>query len=150
MLKKEGFQNVSKLRGGVQHYGNTHGARHWNGRLFVFDRRDSIAVGHYDEAPVAGRCYVCGKPCEDVWNCHNYTCNRTMVACEQCMQAMNGCCCAKCQRSSSIRPFDADRRKGRGPGRFLPPAEIEMQVPGRCRWMAVGQVLGFLVLPQPL
>ena len=72
MLKKEGFQDVCKLRGGVQHYGNSLGARHWDGRLFVFDRRDSIAVGKYDEASVVGRCHVCGKPCEDVWNCHNY------------------------------------------------------------------------------
>ena len=93
MLKKEGFQDVWKLRGGVQHYGNSLGARHWDGRLFVFDRRDSIAVGKYDEASVVGRCHVCGKPCEDVWNCHNYECNRTMVACEQCMQSMKGCCC---------------------------------------------------------
>lgn len=34
---------------------------------------------------------------------------------------------ANCQNSSSIRPFDADRRKGRGPGLFLPAAEVETQ-----------------------
>lgn len=94
MLKKEGFENVCKLRGGVQYYGNSLGAQHWQGRLFVFDRRDSIAVGNYDEASVVGRCYICGKPCEDVWNCHNYSCNRTMVACRECMQSMKGCCCS--------------------------------------------------------
>lgn len=38
---------------------------------------------------------------------------------------------ANCQNSSSIRPFDADRRKGRGPGLFLPAAEVETQDKGR-------------------
>lgn len=37
---------------------------------------------------------------------------------------------ANCQNSSSIRPFDADRRKGRGPGLFLPAAEVETQDKG--------------------
>ena len=126
MLKKEGFQDVCKLSGGVQHYGNTLGARHWHGRLFVFDRRDSIPVGDDHEAPVVGKCYLCGRPCEDLWNCHNYDCNRTMIACLECMQAMKGCCCTACQQGA--RAFDGDRRKGRGPGRYLPANEVQARI----------------------
>ena len=118
MLKKEGFQDVCKLRGGVQHYGNTLGARHWEGRLFVFDRRDSIAVGKYDEASVVGRCHVCGKPCEEVWNCHNYECNRTMVACEQCMQSMKGCCCTLVDQGQVGVPKACEICKGWGSSPF--------------------------------
>jgi len=105
-LRRRGFHHVRKLRGGIQHYGNALGAEGWEGRLFVFDRRNTVPVGAQGEAAPGGRCGSCGEKClEEFWNCANVDCNRRLVACRRCMEANRGCCCAACARAPRrVRP----------------------------------------------
>lgn len=120
MLRQRGFRRVYKLRGGIQHYGNTVGARGWGGRLYVFDRRDTVHVGAEGEAPIIGRCCHCGRACEELWNCCNYSCNRVVTACGPCIASAGGCCSATCSATApKLRPFTWEPRAGRGPGTLL-------------------------------
>lgn len=43
VLRKQGFQNLYSLEGGVQRYFKEQGGRFWNGSLFVFDGRMAIS-----------------------------------------------------------------------------------------------------------
>mmetsp|Transcript_20666 Transcript_20666/g.57624 ORF Transcript_20666/g.57624 Transcript_20666/m.57624 type:complete len:454 (+) Transcript_20666:35-1396(+) len=98
-LRKRGFRHVFRLRGGVQHYGNTlERPEGWEGRLFVFDGRNSVPVGAKGQAPMRARCAACGAMnAEEFWNCANIACNRRLVTCRTCMLAAEqGCCCAAC------------------------------------------------------
>ncbi|CAE7236824.1 trhO [Symbiodinium natans] len=91
-LRKKGFRQVYKLKGGVQHYGNTVGDEGWKGRLFVFDRRNSVAVGLEGSASQLA-CPICGGGVvEEFWNCANLDCNRRVVACRACAERLLGCC----------------------------------------------------------
>jgi len=120
MLRQRGFRQVYKLRGGVQHFGNSVGARAWHGRLFVFDRRDTVPVGAEGEAEAVGRCRFCRGPCEVFWNCANGACNRCFLACVSCATVADGCCSAACRGAPRCRPFrPGERRCGRGPGAFM-------------------------------
>ncbi|CAJ1407660.1 unnamed protein product [Effrenium voratum] len=58
-LRRRGFRHVYKLKGGVQHYGNTVGAENWKGRLFVFDHRNSVPVGAEGQSEMQS-CSLCG------------------------------------------------------------------------------------------
>ncbi|CAL1131802.1 unnamed protein product, partial [Cladocopium goreaui] len=95
-----GFKHVYKLKGGIQHYGNTIGSEGWKGRLFVFDRRNSVPVG--EGAAKLQHCSMCGQsnPAEEFWNCANVDCNRCMVTCRSCLVGANGCCCKECREAT--------------------------------------------------
>lgn len=45
LMKKEGFEKVVQLDGGVIHYGLKEGSDHWEGKLFVFDDRLAVPMG---------------------------------------------------------------------------------------------------------
>jgi len=114
-LRKQGFRQVYKLRGGVQHYGNTVGDEGWKGRLFVFDRRNSVAVG--DEGPSSDlSCPLCGKRAvEEFWNCSTTSCNRRMVACRVCARRLQGFCQECGNRKSKL--LESSKESGDNPGR---------------------------------
>lgn len=113
-LRKQGFHQVYKLKGGVQHYGNTVGDEGWKGRLFVFDRRNSVAVG--DEGPSSDlACPLCGKRAvEEFWNCSTTSCNRRMVACRVCARRLQGCCEQCGNRKSKL--LESSAESGDNPG----------------------------------
>lgn len=107
-LRQQGFRKVFKLKGGIQHYGNEVGAEGWQGRLFVFDRRNTVPVGAEGEAAAAegSRCPSCGGgDTGEFYNCANIDCNRRVVTCARCFEALEGCCCAVCVRVSWRRPL---------------------------------------------
>lgn len=96
ILKRKGFKTVYKLKGGIQHYGNVVGNKHWKGRLFVFDRRNTVPVGA-GPAPVVGACLTCGAATETYRNCCNYSCNQLYITCDACYAGTKGCCSTACQ-----------------------------------------------------
>ncbi|CAK9008701.1 unnamed protein product [Durusdinium trenchii] len=103
-LRQRGFKKVYKLKGGIQHYGNTVGAEEWKGRLFVFDRRNSISVGPEGRAEPQW-CSTCGsRVAEEFWNCGNMDCNRCMVTCRECLRSLDGVCCKGCMRAARRLP----------------------------------------------
>jgi len=114
-LKREGFKNVYQLKGGIQNYGNKVGSEGWDGKLFVFDRRNTIPVGD-GKTKVVGRCIHCGEPAEQMRNCCNIDCNTMHISCEACWEKHVGLCSPECHHSDRIRPwtFYVDGRPTKG------------------------------------
>lgn len=59
-LRAQGFENVYQLDGGILHYFEQMGGKHWEGECFVFD--DRIALGPDLEATGARLCEKCQGP----------------------------------------------------------------------------------------
>ena len=106
LLKKEGFENVYQLDGGVIAYGQQEGNRHWKGKLFVFDERLAIPIDEQKASPIA-HCAFCKVSCDTYYNCANMDCNDLFIACSSCIEERKGACSDECYSAPRLRPFDA-------------------------------------------
>lgn len=104
LLKKEGFENLFQLHGGVIRYGEEEMSKHWLGKLFVFDDRLSVPISKEDAEPI-GTCHHCKKTIERYYNCANMDCNELFLCCEECLKEYRGCCCTECVQAKRVRPF---------------------------------------------
>lgn len=104
VLKKEGFEKVYQLEGGVIGYGLQEGAKHWKGKLFVFDDRLVVSVGQEALEPIAC-CRHCGTSADSYYNCANLDCNALFVSCLPCLRKERGCCTTSCLKTRAIRPY---------------------------------------------
>ena len=115
-LVKEGFKDVSQLKGGILNYIKQVGTNHWKGRCFVFDDRLSTDCGTPQE-PLA-HCQHCQRPEDRHINCSNMTCNKLFIVCDDCAHKYLGACSTECRDAPGRRPFDAQtfripfRKKG--------------------------------------
>jgi UPF0176 protein len=67
LMRSRGFEEVYQLDGGIVRYGEERGDRGlWEGQLFVFDERMTVAFG--DEAVHLAACHVCGAPTSRLHN----------------------------------------------------------------------------------
>lgn len=105
LLKKEGFENVYQLDGGVIKYGQQAGAKHWEGKLFVFDDRLAVAVSEKESAKVIGECHHCNTSADAYHNCANMDCNELFICCPTCGEKFQGCCSTECQNTPRLRPY---------------------------------------------
>lgn len=105
LMKKEGFENVYQLDGGVIQYGEDEGQKHWRGKLFVFDDRLVVPISEEEAAPISS-CKYCEKPLDVYYNCANMDCNALFICCPDCLKKQKGCCCEACQKEDRIRPID--------------------------------------------
>ncbi len=103
LMKKEGFEKVYQLDGGVINYGLKEGGEHWKGKLFVFD--DRLAVPLAEEQPPISHCTHCNKPSDVYYNCANMDCNELFLSCPDCLKEHTGCCCSECKTTPRIRPY---------------------------------------------
>jgi UPF0176 protein len=104
LLRKEGFDEVYQLDGGIINYGLKQGSKHWLGKLFVFDDRLTVPISD-EPAPVIGTCHHCQVSIENYYNCANMDCNRLFLCCPDCLKQFVGCCSEKCQSSPHVRPY---------------------------------------------
>ncbi len=104
LLMQEGFEHVYQLQGGIIKYGAEEKAKHWVGKLFVFDDRLSIPISD-EEAPVIGKCRHCSEPADRYYNCANMDCNELFLSCPECMQKFYGCCQKSCHTGTRVRPY---------------------------------------------
>lgn len=104
LLKKEGFEKVYQLDGGVINYGLREGGDHWHGKLFVFDDRMTVPISE-DDTPVISQCHCCGAASEDYYNCANMDCNRLFICCKDCLEEYKGCCSKACGEAPRVRPY---------------------------------------------
>eukprot|EP00298_Acanthocystis_sp_HF-20_P018506 c21979_g1_i1.p1 GENE.c21979_g1_i1~~c21979_g1_i1.p1 ORF type:complete len:395 (+),score=125.77 c21979_g1_i1:88-1272(+) len=117
-LISKGFNDVYQLEGGVQNYSETIGNAKWDGKLFVFDRRNTAPVGD-GSSPVIAKCFHCEKPSEIVRNCCNVRCNKIHFCCDGCWEEKEGCCCVACRDSETVRPYQLFvEREGQQDGRM--------------------------------
>lgn len=88
-LLDQGFTDVYQLDGGIVSYMEKYPNEDFLGKLYVFDSR--IAMGFYTDDPkheIVGRCRICKQPCERYTNCVINDCNRKMIACQECQDAL--------------------------------------------------------------
>lgn len=107
VMKKEGFEQVYQLDGGVIQYGLDEGQGEWEGKLFVFDDRLVVPLSEEKSASI-GQCRHCGTSEDTYYNCANMDCNDLFVSCSKCIEERQGCCCTKCEAEPRVRP----RQKG--------------------------------------
>jgi UPF0176 protein len=124
-LKAQGFQKVYKLQGGIQHYGNSfaqlqQAPPHWEGSLFVFDRRNTVPLGGAPPV-VVGSCAHCGAPTETFVNCGNIDCNKLHLVCAKCLPVTAGFCSVPCSTAPRRRSLaDPSATQGAPPGQADP------------------------------
>ncbi len=97
LFKKEGFNNVYQLHGGIVTYGKKIDKEEslYKGKCFVFD--DRIAVPITDD--VVSECDHCGVSCDRYLNCTNAECNKLFVCCDGCKDTHNHACSSECGKN---------------------------------------------------
>ncbi len=83
-LKREGFEDVGQLHGGIAMYGKDPEVQGelWDGKMYVFDERISVPINKKEHV-VVGRDYFDGTPCERYVNCANPECNKQILCSEE-------------------------------------------------------------------
>jgi UPF0176 protein len=109
LLKREGFENVYQLDGGVINYGIEQGHDHWRGKLFVFDDRLAVPIDDKNEE-IISHCRHCGVKSDVYYNCANMDCNDLFLCCPSCADKLQGCCCEECRTAPRLRPYDKAER----------------------------------------
>ncbi|GAK73541.1 MAG: rhodanese-related sulfurtransferase [Candidatus Phytoplasma asteris] len=103
-LKKEGFDDVYQLEGGIISYGKhpeTQGAL-WDGQMYVFDQRIAVPVNQKEHV-IVGKDYFDGTPCERYINCSNPQCNKQILCHEYNEHKYLGACSDKCSNHPQNR-----------------------------------------------
>jgi UPF0176 protein len=93
-LKKEGFNNVYQLHGGILNFSKTFPNTIWEGKCFVFDKR-LISEVNEGEKPIT-QCELCGLDCDLYKNCRNRECDKLTITCLNCERTFGGCCSKEC------------------------------------------------------
>lgn len=95
-FKHQGFENVFQLEGGIIEYTRQVKAEglesKFIGKNFVFDHR----LGERITDDIIANCHQCGKPCDTHVNCANEGCHLLFIQCDECHEAMHGCCSNEC------------------------------------------------------
>lgn len=111
-LKREGFEDVAQLHGGIVNYGKDPQVKgkYWDGKCYVFDERLSVPINHTDEDVVIGECRHCGKAEDRLVNCMNPECNRQYICCEECEEKYRSSCSDECREHPANR-YEFDKRR---------------------------------------
>lgn len=98
-LKREGFEDVGQLHGGIATYGKDPEVKgqNWDGMMYVFDERLTVPVNQV-EHNVVGRDHFDGTPCERYINCANPECNDQILASEENEAKHLGGCSLACTK----------------------------------------------------
>ncbi len=105
LLLHEGFENVYQLHGGIIKYGKEAGGKDFEGKCYVFDNRVAVDVNSVNPI-VISTCYNCGKNTTKMINCANPECNEHFTQCDECGEALDGCCSTVCQSHPRKRQYD--------------------------------------------
>ncbi|MES2122748.1 MAG: rhodanese-related sulfurtransferase [Chlamydiota bacterium] len=110
VMRKEGFEKVYQLDGGVINYGLQEGHDKWEGKLFVFDDRLSVPIADDGKENIISHCSFCEKPVDLYYNCANMDCNELFLCCPECADTMKGCCSESCCSAPRVRPYEKGER----------------------------------------
>lgn len=119
-FKHQGFKNVFQLEGGIIEYTRQVKAEglesKFIGKNFVFDHR----LGERITDDIIANCHQCGKPCDTHVNCANEGCHLLFIQCDECAEAMHGCCSDPCVDIIQL-PIEEQRllRKGEQKGNLI-------------------------------
>lgn len=89
-MRHKGFKEVYHLDGGIAKYGEKFKDKGlWDGKLFVFDKRMSIAFS--PESKDIGSCSICGGATSSYLDCDNPECAKLVLVCESCQDGSHAC-----------------------------------------------------------
>jgi len=108
---KQGFKNVYHIKGGIQRYAEKYPKGAFEGSMYVFDDRISIAFDKDPDRKVLTTCEYCGKSCDSYKNCFNAKCNKRIITCDDCYKKNNGFCCEDCKKEKYPRKDNAKFEK---------------------------------------
>ena len=119
-FKHQGFENVFQLEGGIIEYTRQvkdEGLESkFIGKNFVFDHR----LGERITDDVIANCHQCGKPCDVHVNCANEACHLLFIQCDECHEAMHGCCSNECLEVIQLPEEEQKNlRKGQQKGNLI-------------------------------
>jgi UPF0176 protein len=103
-LRKEGFEDVAQLHGGIVTYGKDPEVQGklWDGQCYVFDERISVPINQV-EPVVVGRDHFTNEPCERYVNCANPECNKQILCSEENEHKYLRSCSEECRVHSRNR-----------------------------------------------
>lgn len=101
LLRKQGYEKVYQLDGGILNYAHEEGGAHFEGDVVVFDDRMTVSIG--GEPNPHGRCIWCGTETTRLRNCANMDCHALHLACETCATEEAQCCSKPCQDAPRLR-----------------------------------------------
>lgn len=103
-LKREGFDDVGQLHGGIATYGKDPVAKGqlWDGQMYVFDERLTVPVNQVEHV-IVGKDHFDNEPCERYINCANPECNAQILASEENEAYHLGGCSLECTEHSRNR-----------------------------------------------
>lgn len=99
LMKKEGFENVYQLHGGIVTYGNKFPDGKWLGKCYVFDKRLMVDVNTPEKEVLVSTCKYCTVRSARMINCSNADCDEQFVCCAACEQEQKGFCSERCAQS---------------------------------------------------
>lgn len=109
LMKKEGFEQVYQLEGGIINYGLKEGSEEWKGKLFVFDDRLAVPLDVTSNEMIS-HCKDCGALSDTYYNCANMDCNDLFLSCPACAETLQGCCSKECTKGPRVRVFEKSER----------------------------------------
>jgi UPF0176 protein len=99
LMKKEGFEEVYQIDGGIAKYGETYkNDGLWEGSLYVFDGRMSTKFS--DDAQDIGSCIHCYAKTSNYENCANKSCNKLVLMCKNCL---TNTLCRRCSAANTVK-----------------------------------------------
>lgn len=103
-LKKQGFENIHQLEGGIHRYIEKYPEGYYKGALYVFDGRVTIdAADDPAERGIVGECFFCGMNTEQYVDDDSVTPSRQLLCCNECFsERSNSLRLAKRTRSQKI------------------------------------------------
>lgn len=98
-LKKEGFEQVYQLEGGIVSYGKDPEVkgRDFEGLCYVFDERVGVEVNHTETRRVISHCRHCGVEEPRYANCRLPECNAQIFVCPGCRDSLGLFCGEECR-----------------------------------------------------
>jgi UPF0176 protein len=101
LLVREGYKNVSQLKGGIIAYAKhpeTRGSM-FEGKCYVFDERISVNVNFAEGYTKVGKCLHCKNPHDRYVNCAHLSCHTQFICCEECEMKYKRSCSEACMEA---------------------------------------------------
>lgn len=110
LLKREGFENIYQLNGGIVNYMEKYPGKDFDGSLYVFDKRLTMHFNDEENHKVIGKCEKCNTSTEAYRNCRSMYCHRHFICCDNCLEKNGDAFCnLKCKIASWY--FDMTHKK---------------------------------------
>jgi len=92
-LIKKGFKNVYQLDGGIVSYMEKYPGKHFQGALYVFDGRVTMAIDPKNgKRQIIGKCEHCESKTESYMDCKVLSCGKQMLVCDACVKSKGVYC----------------------------------------------------------